>query len=233
MVSGSTELTASDAPQLNPARQKLHGTILLAEDNQENQVLLSLILRKMGVAVIIASNGREVVSKATNEQFDLIFMDVQMPLMSGLEATEVLRAQGYRGPIIALTANATSEDRALCLQAGCDDYLTKPINRDKLYETTARYLCQQDTQNTAAPIYSELEDDDPEIQKLVLRFVQGLPQNICRIDQFYQQQDWSSFKQHIHDLKGTGGNFGYPALTRLAENIEVELKRSAEFKTGR
>ena len=225
MVSGSTELTASDAPQLNPARQKLHGTILLAEDNQENQVLLSLILRKMGVAVIIASNGQEVVSKATNEQFDLIFMDMQMPLMSGLEATEVLRAQGYRGPIIALTANATSEDRALCLQAGCDDYLTKPINRDKLYETTARYLCQQDTQNTAAPIYSELEDDDPEIQKLVLRFVQGLPQIMSRIDQFYQQQDWSSFKQHIHDLKGTGGNFGYPALTRLAENIEVELKQ--------
>jgi signal transduction histidine kinase/CheY-like chemotaxis protein/HPt (histidine-containing phosphotransfer) domain-containing protein len=225
MVSGITELGSDEVQQQTPARNMLRGTILLAEDNQENQVLLSLLLEKMGAVVSTVSNGREAVSKATNEEFDLIYMDMQMPLMSGIEAVTKLREQGYSGPIIALTANATNEDRALCVQAGCNDYLTKPINRDKLYETTANYLHARQSTDVGMPIYSQLDDDDPEIQKLLLRFVQGLPQIVARLDELYKQQDWNSYKQHIHDLKGTGGNFGYPELSALAEKIESALRQ--------
>ena len=225
MVSGTTGLTDSEAQPASPVHHVLHGSILLVEDNQENQALLSLILSKMGATVTTADNGQDAIAKATNARFDLIYMDMQMPLVSGLEATEALRGQGYTGAIIALTANATSEDRAACLQAGCDDFLTKPINRDKLYETTARYLRGQDRNDEAAPIYSQLDDDDPVIQDLLLRFVQGLPQTIARLDQLYRQQDWRGFKKQIHDLKGTGGNFGYATLTSLSEKIETEVKR--------
>ncbi len=228
MVSGIADFDdeqVAPSPAAVVIRHKLHGLVLLAEDNPENQTLLSLFLEKMGAEVTIAENGQEAVAKASNARFDLIYMDMQMPLVSGIEATEILRAQGYSGPIIALTANATSEDRNLCLQAGCNDFLTKPINRDKLYEVTSCYLCVDEADSVDAPILSQLQDDDPEIQGLVLRFVQSLPETVSGIDQLYQCQAWGELRQQMHDLKGTSGNFGYPTLTQLSEKIETELKQ--------
>ena len=228
MVSGITDV---DTEQLGsqlvvPAvRHSLRGRVLLAEDNPENQKLLSLILEKMGAEVTVAENGQEAVDKAVNTHFDLVYMDMQMPLVSGIEATEILRSQDYRAPIIALTANATSEDRDQCLQAGCDDFLTKPINRDMLYEVTSRYLSEADSVTHEAAIFSQLHDDDPEIQALLLRFVHSLPETISECENIYQHQAWVELQQHMHDLKGTAGNFGYPLLSRLAEKIETALKQ--------
>jgi len=228
MVSGIADIDderIAPPPAAPVIQHKLHGQVLLAEDNPENQKLLSLFLEKMGAEVTIAENGQEAVAKASNARFDLIYMDMQMPLVSGIEATVMLRAQGYAGPIIALTANATSEDRRLCLQAGCDDFLTKPINRDKLYEVTSSYLAVDESDSADAPILSQLQDDDPEIQALVLRFVQSLPATLAELGQLYQHQAWGKLQQQVHDLKGTSGNFGYPTLTQLAEKIEIELKQ--------
>jgi len=104
--------------------------ILLAEDNVVNQNLVKILLNKAGHRVELASNGSEAIEKLsmTNGDFDLIFMDVQMPVMDGLEATKVIRDKGYRHiPIIAMTASAMEEDRAKCLKAGMDEYLAKPI----------------------------------------------------------------------------------------------------------
>jgi CheY-like chemotaxis protein len=108
--------------------------VLLAEDNAVNQLVMSRLLHKRGHRVVIAENGRQVIERARRESFDVIFMDVQMPEVDGLEATEILRTDTAlpRMPIVALTANASPEDRTRCLSAGMDDYLVKPIEPNEL-----------------------------------------------------------------------------------------------------
>ena len=110
--------------------------ILLAEDNLVNQKLTSALLKRRGHEVVVAENGHEAVAAAGRESFDLMLMDVQMPEMDGFEATAAIRrmeaATGRRTPIVALTAHAMKGDRQKCIQAGMDDYLTKPVDLDSL-----------------------------------------------------------------------------------------------------
>jgi signal transduction histidine kinase/ActR/RegA family two-component response regulator len=122
------------------ADQKLSGDILLVEDNEMIQQLIKTYLIKMGLNVTIAENGVVAVNLAQQHNYDLIYMDMQMPVMSGTEAVKVLRDNNYRGPIVMLTANATLDDRKLCKEVGSDDFLTKPINRQQLFDTTQKFL---------------------------------------------------------------------------------------------
>ena len=112
-------------------------TILVVEDNIDNQLVALHLLQKRGYQVVVANNGREALSAVERQRFDLILMDVQMPEMGGLEATAAIRLKEKQGakriPIIALTANPVSESREICLAAGMDDYLNKPISRTRLF----------------------------------------------------------------------------------------------------
>ena len=122
---------------------KLSGNILLAEDNQLIQQFVQRLLEKMGATVTTAANGKIAVELAQNKHFDLIYMDMQMPEMSGVDAVETLRAKNYSGPIVMLTANVTPEDRARCKEAGSNDFLAKPIDRHQLYKVTEKYIQQR------------------------------------------------------------------------------------------
>ncbi len=122
------------------ASPKLSGTILLVEDNEINQKIIQRFLEIMGATVSIVDNGASAVTQAQQHHYDLIYMDMQMPGVSGIDAIRQLRAAGYTKPIVMLTANATLEDRAHCKQVGCDDFITKPIDRQQLYNVTATYL---------------------------------------------------------------------------------------------
>lgn len=202
----------------------LSGNILLVEDNQDNQRLISMYLEKMGAQITLADNGEIGVQKATQSSFDLIFMDMQMPVMDGLEATTLLREKGIKTPIVALTANALQEDRDRCLAAGCDDYMTKPISREKLATLAADYLQVLDeTEIQARPIVSCLLEDEPEFADVVEKFVNSLPNNERRLGEAMDLQNWSDMKRIAHDIKGTAGSMGYPQLTDLAAQIEFQL----------
>jgi PAS domain S-box-containing protein len=126
------------APEVPPAEATGHSlrslNVLLAEDNSVNQLVMSRLLHKRGHRVVIAENGRLAVERVRHEPFDVVFMDLQMPEVDGLEATAMLKADStlQQVPIVALTANASPEDRQRCLSAGMDDYLVKPIDPAEL-----------------------------------------------------------------------------------------------------
>jgi PAS domain S-box-containing protein len=113
--------------------------VLLAEDGYDNRELIRSVMHKAGAEIECAENGRLAVEKAQSGVFDVILMDMNMPEMDGYEATTLLRDRGYAGPILALTANAMSDDCMRCKQAGCNEYLSKPIDRAQLIMTIAEY----------------------------------------------------------------------------------------------
>ncbi|MDR0621107.1 MAG: response regulator [Deltaproteobacteria bacterium] len=115
--------------------------ILLVEDNDVNQLVASKILGNAGFQVTIASDGQEAVEKVQANEYDLVLMDVQMPIMDGLTATKVIRGKGYKDlPIVAMTAHAMSNDRQLSLDAGMNDHVNKPINVSELFQTLVKWI---------------------------------------------------------------------------------------------
>ena len=113
--------------------------ILIAEDNDSNFVLMSYILKKY-YQFERARNGQEAVEMVDKGQYDIVLMDIKMPIMNGLEATKAIKEKHPDLPILALTANAFDCDRQLAMDAGCDDFLSKPVSSEECLETIKRYI---------------------------------------------------------------------------------------------
>jgi signal transduction histidine kinase/CheY-like chemotaxis protein/HPt (histidine-containing phosphotransfer) domain-containing protein len=137
---------------------KLSGKVLIAEDSPTNQTLIELLLKRMGIESVVVENGQLAVERAQTGEFNIILMDIQMPVMNGYEAARQLRKDGINIPIIALTACAMKGDDKKCFAAGCNDYLTKPIDRKKLAETLAKYLPPCDEKSSVKPVSAAAQD---------------------------------------------------------------------------
>ena len=151
LVSGFDVFQAERAAPASP-EIRLAGNILLAEDGVDNQRLIAFHLRRAGASVEIADNGRHALEKLTapGARFDLLLTDMQMPEIDGYTLARALRRQGSRIPIVALTAHAMAEDRQKCIDAGCDDYASKPIEKATLLATCAKWLGRRRMQDAAA-----------------------------------------------------------------------------------
>ena len=206
--------------------------LLLAEDGIDNQQLLRHLLGKAGAEVEIADNGKLAVQKAQAGDFDLVLMDVQMPEMDGHQATRVLRKSGFDRPIVALTAHAMNEDRRKSLAAGCNDYLTKPVNRVELIRTIIRHCGKvESAQDEVTAIESEFTDDS-DLSGLIDQFVCGLCEKVRNMQEALVNGDFQTLQKVAHQLKGAGGGYGYPKLTDLAKTLEDAAKSEDREAAG-
>lgn len=217
----------AEAPAKTPEKEKpLEGVrVLLAEDGEDNQRLISTLLTRAGAQVTVAENGEVAFERATralreSAPFDLIFMDMQMPVLDGYTATTKLRQHGYVGPVIALTAHAMSNDRQKCLDAGCNDYATKPINAALLVNAAVRNI--KGTHAAAsgpADGLSLIRNSVDSPSKSVDRFISGLPDQIAKIDRAASEGDLASLRDLAGQLLTGASQTGLDAVTRLAEGV--------------
>ena len=146
-LSQATEVDMRDAaaqqlPELAGTAMELKGRVLLVEDNAVNRLFVRKVLEKSGMQVVEAEDGREACRYYTEDSFDLVVLDMQMPVMDGYETAQALRDRGFAGPILALTANVLAVDRQRCMDAGCDAFLGKPIRVKQLITVCAGLLAQ-------------------------------------------------------------------------------------------
>ena len=205
------------------------GQILLAEDNDYNQTLISHHLTRTGATVVVAVNGEEAVSFAMENDFQLILMDMQMPIMGGLEATRMLRDTLYPGPIVALTAHGQSYHRQEALEAGCDDFLTKPVDWAALYQVVARYLPTADSAIVSTP---PVATNDDLVAALAARFRADFPATLEQLSRALDQEDLSQAAGLAHQIKGVAGSLGYPALGAAARTIETAARAGDTLATA-
>ena len=202
---------------------RLFGRVLLAEDGPDNQNYISFILKKIGVDFTLVENGARAVDAAQGKNFDLILMDMQMPVMDGYTATKKLRDNGCTTPIVALTANIMKQDVQKCLEAGCTDFLGKPFERRAFIEKLSLFLTVQAPEDDNALFCKVIEEDE---LPLIIGFVDGLPQRLFDIQQAFNQQNWEMVGMLAHRLRGAT-MFGYPLLGETATNLECKVKEAS------
>ena len=209
-----------------------HLRLLLAEDNAVNQKFVTHVLQKRGHEVQVVSNGREALWAVETGGFDLVLMDVQMPEMSGFEATAELRrrerATGGHQPVIAMTAHAMKGDRERCLEAGMDDYIAKPIQASQLYDLIERTVGARDDAATADDAIFNTEQacqrlggDEELLQDLVRVFLEEWPRWRRELDDAVACGDWEQLRRLGHTVKGALGHFAIPSAQDAALRLEA------------
>ncbi|MBC7605120.1 MAG: response regulator, partial [Ramlibacter sp.] len=216
---------------------KKHRTILVADDNSVNVKVAVGILARLGYDTVTASDGAETVDKVadsivTGQRIDAILMDVHMPGMDGLEATRIIIARFTQAapPIIALTADASAEDRERCFAAGMHGYLTKPLQVAELTRTLEQFT------SGASPVlrervvfdasrlegFREFDPDMTTAREIVLLFLQDLPRHVAAIAQARATGDLRALVLAAHALKGSSGNVGAPRLADMCDGLEAQ-----------
>jgi CheY-like chemotaxis protein len=240
------------------ADRRFKGThILVVEDKLFNQKLVIKLLKKMGVRVTIAADGQRAVEAVKKHTFDLILMDIQMPVMDGFQATRAIRSmeqEGRRVPIIAMTAHALHGFREACLDMGMNDYLTKPLDDESFYETIGRWVdmggqaptpggggqgeavIPADNRNgyDLTPVLQKFSRDQALVGELAEIFLHDTPQEIRALDEALAAGRGDLLAEIAHGSKGVVHNFGLHDMGELFQELEAagqagELERAARL----
>jgi signal transduction histidine kinase/CheY-like chemotaxis protein len=207
--------------KINSLDPKLDGEILLAEDSTDNQNLIEMYVTETGAKITIVDNGEEAVKICETQQFDLILMDMQMPIMDGIEATKLIRLKDKKTPIISLTANAMKSDFDMCIDAGATEFLTKPLNTERFNLVLYRYL--------SAAIEAPKRKLRPDrLKRLTDSFLLDLPNKLKLINNSFEKTLWLELENETHKLKAIGTPLGFPQLTELNDKIN-ECCRDKRF----
>jgi CheY-like chemotaxis protein len=222
--------------------------ILLVEDNDLNQEVATELLHDAGFIVDLAENGQLALDKLSAADYDIVLMDMQMPVMDGIAATQEIRKEKRFNflPIVAMTANAMQGDRDRCMAAGMNDHVAKPIEPEALWKAllkwikpkqliaTAAKVTPQVTQNIVMPF--DIKGLDmvnglrrvlgkmPLYMLMLRKFVAGQKSVVAEINKALKDNDWVTAERLAHTLKGVSGNIGATALQQLAEKVEAAIK---------
>ncbi|MFN3751226.1 MAG: ATP-binding protein [Thiobacillus sp.] len=223
LVQSADDIRRPPAPEdARAAAPNLKGRLLLVEDNPVNQRVIALKARHLGVEPRVVENGAQAVEAALAEPFDLILMDMHMPVMDGVTATRTLRARGYTGPIVALTANSTQQDRQFCLDAGCNGFLTKPIE-NALFADTLRQHLQAGAAAPAAsdePLVPALLRQDPGLVELASHLHERFVAYGAALQRAQAQGDNETMRTLARQMKTAGSDYLSPQLTELIGQFE-------------
>jgi signal transduction histidine kinase/DNA-binding response OmpR family regulator len=212
--------------------------ILLVEDNPVNQRVALRVLQKLSAEVTIANNGAEALERIAESRFDAVLMDCQMPVMDGFTATRRIRELERGGikrlPIIALTANVMSEDRELCIAAGMDAHLGKPIEPAQLADCLARYLKNEPVlAEVDMSALHELTGGDAEFEReLIDTFVSSGDQCLAEILAALRTRDYATIGKRAHSLKGASANIHAAGLAAAASNLESAVRAQTLDEIG-
>jgi len=214
--------------------------ILIAEDYEINRILMESLLEKYpNITYTFAFDGAEAVEKATTASYDMIFMDVNMPKMNGIDATKMIRKRGKKDiPIIALTANALEGDRERFLEAGMDDYMSKPIEVKELQRILSLYSPTQekkeekiefDFNNLIQTIKSRLELDNPIIIKLLTVFVKNVKASLVALEDAFARDDKETILDLAHKLKGSSATLALDEIANIMQQIEKDIQNNSKI----
>ena len=208
--------------------------VLLVDDGDENRQLMSLILEEAGTTYTTAVNGLEAYNLASENEYDVILMDMQMPVMDGYTATRKLREDGYTKPIVALTAHAMQQAEQECRDAGCSGFMTKPIDLDKLITTLAEIagieVSIAENRTLASPAAGETNSDSirstlpmekKRFREIVEQFLQSLDKRFHEMSQAHGNGDTKMVAELSHSLIGAAGNCGLAPLADAAAQLRT------------
>lgn len=221
--------------------------VLVVDDGDENRNLLEVVLGDAGLTIDTAENGQEACERVEAGNYQMILMDVQMPVMDGYTAVKLMRDRGVELPIIALTAHAMKGAEEKCLKAGYSGYMTKPIKIDRLFQLVADTLGGRLIERTAdvssasaetsegaandqgaveAKIHTTLPLGNPKFRKIVSDFIEKLAAQVIAMDEAQSSGRATELADLAHWLKGSAGSVGFQALTEVAKPLELSAKDS-------
>ncbi len=233
-----------EPPAATPLDRRFEGRVLLVDDNAVNRKVARAVLKGLGVDVVEAEDGRGALEALDREGFDLVLMDMNMPVMGGIEAAQRIRAaetahQGRRLPILAMTANVLPEALNACRDAGMDGFVPKPFLKTQMIEALSHWLKTRsgDRAASAAPdavpaaegaiqlqIYHQLEDMmGSDMEGLIIEFIGSAGQLINDMSAAAREQDLKTLKNRAHQLKGTAATVGALRLSALAAAFEASM----------
>jgi PAS domain S-box-containing protein len=240
---------ADESNEVSHGHELIAARILLVEDNHINVVVAKGLIEMFGPSVDVANNGEQALDMLKKQQFDLIFMDCQMPVLDGYECTRQIRSDesgliNPEIPIVALTANAMRGDREKCLAAGMNDYLAKPVESEMIYQKLKHWLSdehiempQKKQADTEEPtkvdtmqVFDQEEfsrrlmDDQDLMQQVAQNFVKDMPQQLDKLQQAVADKDMTVIAGLAHKIKGAAANVAAGHMSSLAMHMELAAK---------